>query len=109
MSVIASTILKDAAGLVDGPRANSHGDKRTNMQNTADIWNAMLRIKLRIRANLAVSDLLDPVDVANMMEAFKIARRYSGAHNIDDYLDGAGYAAVAGEIADALNLKGEKP
>ena len=108
MSVIASTILKDAAGLVDGPRANSHGDKLTNMQNTADIWNALLRIKLRA-VNLAALDLLGPVDVASMMEAFKIARRYSGAHNIDDYLDGAGYAAVAGEIADALNLKGEKP
>jgi hypothetical protein len=35
-----------------------------------------------------------------MLEALKIARRYSGAHNIDDYIDGAGYAGCAGEIAD---------
>jgi hypothetical protein len=33
-----------------------------------------------------------------MMEALKIARRYSGAFNPDDYLDGAGYAGVAYEI-----------
>jgi hypothetical protein len=31
------------------------------------------------------------------MEALKIARRYSGP-NVDDYIDAAGYAAVAGEI-----------
>jgi hypothetical protein len=35
-----------------------------------------------------------------MMEGMKIARRYSGSHNVDDYVDGAGYAACAGEIAE---------
>jgi hypothetical protein len=33
-----------------------------------------------------------------MMEGMKIARRYHGAFNIDDYVDSAGYAAVAGQI-----------
>ncbi len=41
---------------------------------------------------------LDAHDVANLMEGMKIARRYSGSFNVDDYIDGAGYAAVAGEI-----------
>ena len=35
-----------------------------------------------------------------MLETFKIARRYSGSHNVDDYVDGAGYAGCAGEIAE---------
>ena len=48
---------------------------------------------------------LDALDVANMLEAFKIARRYSGSHNIDDYVDGAGYAGCAGEVAEKLNSK----
>ena len=32
------------------------------------------------------------------MEGLKIARRYSGGFNADDYLDGAGYAACAYEV-----------
>ncbi|MCR4341662.1 MAG: DUF6378 domain-containing protein [Gemmatimonadaceae bacterium] len=48
----------------------------------------------------ALTHPLTPLDVANMMEAMKIARRKSGSHNIDDYIDGAGYAACAGEIAE---------
>jgi hypothetical protein len=34
------------------------------------------------------------------MESMKIARRYTGAFNVDDYIDGAGYAACAGEVKD---------
>jgi hypothetical protein len=37
-------------------------------------------------------------DVANLMEWLKIARRYSGWFNPDDYPDGAGYAGVAYEV-----------
>ena len=37
------------------------------------------------------------------------ARRYSGAHNIDDYIDGAGYAGCAGEIASTLSTSPVKP
>jgi hypothetical protein len=33
-----------------------------------------------------------------MMECLKIARRYTGDFNPDDYVDGAGYSAVAGEV-----------
>jgi hypothetical protein len=35
------------------------------------------------------------------MELFKIARRHSGSYNADDYVDAAGYAGCAGEIAAA--------
>jgi len=98
----AAEICADAVALVGGDRQVTHGDKTINFQNTADIWNAIIRAKSRrsgwpMTPNDAV--WLDALDVANMLEAFKIARRYSGSHNIDDYVDGAGYAGCAGEIA----------
>jgi hypothetical protein len=40
--------------------------------------------------------------VANLMEGLKIARRYTGKFNADDYIDGCGYSACAGEIAARL-------
>jgi hypothetical protein len=94
----AVQICQEAARLVGGDRENQHGDKLANFQNIADIWNAILAAKRR-HSN---DPLLSPLDVANMMEAMKIARRYSGAHNRDDYVDGAGYAGVAGHLAEAL-------
>ena len=39
-------------------------------------------------------------DVATMMVLLKIARTQAGSHNVDDYVDACGYAAIAGEIAD---------
>ena len=103
----AASICADAAALVGGDRQVTHGDKTINFSNTADAWNAILRAKAR-KAGWPIHDVfvtLDALDVANMLEAFKIARRYSGSHNIDDYVDGAGYAGCAGEIAEKLNQK----
>jgi hypothetical protein len=103
----AGAICITAAELVSGARQVTHGDKSINFSNTADAWNAILRAKAR-KAGWPVHDVfvtLDALDVANMLEAFKIARRYSGTHNIDDYVDGAGYAGCAGEVAEKLNSK----
>lgn len=103
----AGEVCIAAATLVAGDRAVTHGDKSINFQNTADAWNAILRAKARKagwpaeRATMMFVTL-DALDVANMLEAFKIARRYSGSHNIDDYVDGAGYAGCAGEIAEKM-------
>jgi hypothetical protein len=33
------------------------------------------------------------------MTLLKIARSQAGEHNIDDYIDGCGYQAIAGHIA----------
>lgn len=116
MSALTATeICAEAAKLVGGDRSVSHGDKTVNFQNTADAWNALLRAKVRqsmtqspagydekAKQHMALVPTLTALDVANMLEAFKIARRYSGTHNIDDYVDGAGYAGCGGEIADAM-------
>ena len=61
-----------------------------NHHNIAMLWNGYLHDK----------DTLTAEDVANMMELLKIARRKLGTFNEDDYVDGAGYAAVALECAE---------
>lgn len=93
----ASEIAKKASDLVGGDREETHGDKLKNFANVAAMWNAVLKCAGKLPANE-----LNALDVANMMEAMKIARRYTGSHNIDDYVDGAGYAACGGQIADEI-------
>jgi len=88
------------ACLLVGPAlaATSHGDKVANHSAIAAVWNGILEAK-RV-AGLPPS--LDGHDVANLMEGLKIACRYTGNFNEDDYMDGAGYAAVALECGKAL-------
>ena len=88
----AKKIAATAARLVGGDRARKHGDKLVNHGNIAALWSAYLA-----RRGAAVT--LTPADVALMMVLLKVARTLSGAHNPDDYIDAAGYAACAGEIA----------
>lgn len=105
---IAAAICRDAAQLVAGDRQNTHGDMLINMTNIAHLWNAILTAKQGRHRPLPLP--LTALDVANMLEAMKIARRYSGIHNRDDYTDGAGYAGVAGQVAEQLfNLTQKEP
>lgn len=89
----AHTFATEAAGLVGGDRERTHGNKTDNHQRIADMWNGALR-----GMGKPTREPLDAHDAANLMEVLKIARRYAGAFNPDDYVDGAGYACVAGEI-----------
>lgn len=90
----ATEIAKKAADLIGGDRHEDHGDLLTNCQSIAAVWNGYLLA--RVVQNK--SRVLDAEDVAAMMELMKVARRLSGRTNPDDYVDGAGYAAIAGEI-----------
>lgn len=87
----ASAIAARASELVGGDRDRQHGKKRDNFENIAAVWNAYLNIRR--------GDELDGTDVGHMMALMKIARTQSGSLNIDDYVDGAGYMACAGEVA----------
>ena len=89
----ASEILNTAAGYVSGDRKATHGDARENFGYTADLWSVWLTSRTGHNVHLRATD------VANMMELLKIARRLTGKHNIDDYVDGAGYGALAGQLA----------
>ncbi len=87
----AFEILTRAAEIVSGDREATHGPKERNHQNIADHWNAYLSGRLK--------GYLTAKDVALMMVELKIARTKLGDYNPDDYVDGAGYFGVAGEIA----------
>lgn len=99
----AVEILTHAATLVGGDRAKSHGPKDVNHIAIAELWNAYLRNAGVIISNdMGGSQHLNAHDVAQMMVLLKIARTQSGGvHNPDNYVDGAGYMAIAGELADA--------
>ena len=87
----ASDIAGRAAELVSGDRATTHGDMHAHFAHVAELWSAYLGKQLDFA--------LDPADVGNMMALLKIARTRSGALNVDDWIDGAGYLACAGEVA----------
>ena len=89
----AHEICEQAAKIVRGDRAAKHGPKERNHQNIADHWNAYLGARL--------TKPLTALDVALMMAELKIARTKAGQgrYNLDNYVDIAGYAGAAGEIA----------
>jgi hypothetical protein len=85
----APDIATKAAELVGGNRAESHGDMHTHFAHVASLWSAYLKLDIPLSA----------VDVPHMMALLKIARTKSGSTNIDDWIDGSGYLACAGEVA----------
>lgn len=90
----SADILAQASKLVSGDRQKTHGDKLQNHQNIARLWSAYLRN----RSNPAQD--ISALDVALMMALLKISRTQLGDQNPDDYVDGAGYMAIAGEISE---------
>jgi hypothetical protein len=82
----ASELLQQAAKIVSDDRAITYGSKRTNHENIARLWGAYLRREVT------------PQDVALMMILLKIARTQLGTGSVDNYVDMAGYAGIAGEI-----------
>jgi len=84
----ADDILATAANLVGGSRHEAHGDKHECFGLIAELWMAYLNFPIL------------PQDVAAMMALLKIARIKTGAHNMDCWVDLAGYAACGGEIAE---------
>ena len=94
-SVNKEDILKKAGKLVSDDREGTHGDARENHEQIAEFWNIFLDKKLRPMANITADD------VAIMMILLKISRHTQGEKiNMDNFVDMAGYAAIAGEISD---------
>ena len=87
----AGDICLEAADLVTGPRNGAYGDIYENHANIAAFWSDYLGMDdgAEITAR----------DVALMMALMKIARSITGQFNPDHYVDLAGYAGCAGEIA----------
>lgn len=80
-------ILDKAIKCACEDREKKHGNPEDSFQLIADFWGAYLEEKIY------------PVDVAIMMALLKIARIRLGHFEEDSYVDLAGYAACAGELA----------
>lgn len=76
---VAKTILND--------RQNIYGDPEDSFQIISMYWGVYLGMAIR------------PDQVADMMELLKIARRQNQPFHVDNYIDSAGYAVLAGELA----------
>ena len=90
---VAGGYLHSAAHLVDGPRQATHGDKHEFHEAAADLWNAYLRGAHGVNAQIRAQD------VAQMMALLKMARTFAPGFHADNYIDGAAYTAIAGELA----------
>ena len=81
-------ILDAAKKCVTGQREQDYGSPERNFERIAGLWNAYLGAKT-----------VDAVDVAMMLALLKVARIKTGKGTADSFVDLAGYAACAGEIA----------
>lgn len=90
--MISTDILHEAARIVAGDRNTTHGEKERSFTLIADLWNAYLEGRREWSP-------IRPVDVAQMMVLLKVARSIQGTMQRDHFLDMAGYAAIAGELA----------
>jgi hypothetical protein len=83
----AAISLAKAISLIDGDRDASHGDRHENFGMIAALWSTYL------------GTLIKPHQVAWCMVLMKAARESNGTHSLDNAIDAAGYAALAGELA----------
>ena len=84
-------ILSTAIQYSTKDRAATHGNAEDNFDNVADLWSWWLHGR-EIYA-------INGFDVGIMMALFKIARIKGNIGYLDNYVDGAAYLALAGEIA----------
>lgn len=91
-------ILETAAKIVTGGKNKQYGEPEDNFAVIAEYWSTYLS-----QHNGGRVILLTPMDVAVMMALFKIGRiTTAGEFAADSYVDCAGYAAIAGEMATGV-------
>lgn len=81
-----ATILRQAEKCIIGDRDEDYGTPEHSFECIGKLWSAYLNLNIT------------PMDVANMMVLFKVARTKTGHGKKDNWIDMAGYAACGGEI-----------
>lgn len=81
------TILKTALDIVTNGREETHGKPEDTFRKIAALWSTYLGLEIT------------PANVAIMMVLLKVARQSAHDDVEDNYIDIAGYAACAAEIA----------
>lgn len=86
-------ILNEAADLIVGQRQQDYGAPEVNFQRIADLVNVV------IAKNLETNTPLSARQCADILILLKVARTVNTPTH-DSYVDIAGYAGIAGELAD---------
>lgn len=82
--------VEAALDCISNTRDLSYGDAKDNLTKIAALWSAYLSVDL------------NAVEVSQMMVLLKIARSIPGPKHLDNYIDQAGYSALACEMAEKL-------
>jgi hypothetical protein len=90
-----SEILDTAKSLVTGDRQDEYGTPQLVYGVVAQMMEAYLNGRRRAETHITIS----PEDVLIVMALVKIGRISTGKVRADSYIDLAGYAALAGEVA----------
>lgn len=85
-------VLDKAKEAINGPRESNYGSPYDNHKRIADIWSAM------------TGHNFTPSMVAAMMIGVKLSRAKERSDHMDNWVDIAGYAALAWEI---VQLEGD--
>jgi hypothetical protein len=88
VQVNRADILDTAKEYITKDRDATHGDAESNFGLIAAYWSAHLGRNIK------------PHDVAVMMTLLKLARAKANPAHADNWIDGCGYLACGGEIAD---------
>lgn len=95
-------ILVQAENCVNGAREQDYGSPENNFSTIAKFWNTYIGAAHPGSVFMpGYESILTAKDVAMMMALLKVARIAAGGGSGDSYVDLAGYAACAGEIASA--------
>ncbi len=84
---VRTDILDKAREIITTDRERQHGAPEDTFAHIAMLWEAYLRMPIT------------ELDVAWMMVLLKAARSQYNRHNVDNYVDAVGYAALAAELA----------
>ena len=89
-----STILEQAAAIVDADREKTYGKPDKNLRTIAEFWEAWLRA----RGKLDPDAFLTVDDVACMMAALKLARMANDPKHVDSAVDACGYLYLMSKV-----------
>jgi hypothetical protein len=84
-AIVTATLMK-AEKLVNGERGTDYGDMEATHQQVGRMWEAYLDLP---------EGEISSSDVAQMMSMLKKVRARYGKHNADNFVDDAGYTAIA--------------
>lgn len=97
-------ILEEAIQCVTMNRNTQYGSPEDNFKLIGDLWTTYLNSK-----DKEAKFEINAEDVAILMSLLKIARIATGSKIEDNYIDLAGYASCAGEIATKTSTPSTPP